>query len=442
MTNTTVSVSDRDLAGLIRYDNLLRPLGRQGWELINGVLHAPDRKSGNLVPLWHAQDVMAWAPVRRLDDPEALRFRAAVRLTLHPGYFGIWLKWLTASLRRPELQAEHDAAFHRDVVELARAVKALDGGVPGGWAVKALAETVDTAGGALVPVEVVVDILARVGERAIVRPLARVVTTSRDRVLLPRFQPAAAPNDAVFESGFIGDWVTETPSQVDADFSLGTFEVPLFKARARTLVSNDLFEDAPSALQWLVDSASRNLALVEDRAFLAGDGVGKPLGLLSDANGIATVNIEGSTANTISATATNPGSIPKLFDVEGALPDQYAAKAVWVMRRATERSIRKLADAQNRPVFPPERTVTGERTLLGYPVRVSSAMPAEGTDGAKVVAFGDFGAGFLVAQHALFSVRPAVVRERYIDRDQVLLILTHRVGGGVHNPDAFRLGVV
>src|SRR5438045_721708 len=83
------------------------------------------------------------------------------------------------------------------------------------------------------------------------------------------------------------------------------------------------------------------LALVEDQEFVGGDGSAlHPLGVLN--GGLTTVDVEGSTTNAISNTTSNAGSMPKIIDVEYALPSQYTANAKWLCRRSIEGKIRKL----------------------------------------------------------------------------------------------------
>jgi len=149
-----------------------------------------------------------------------------------------------------------------------------------------------------------------------------------------------------------------------------------------------------------------------------------------------------STADTVSNTTTDTGSAPKIIDLTYALPSQYLPNARWLMKRAIEGKIRKLVDASGRFLWP---AITNSgfaatpRELMGYPLENSEWMPAEGTDANKIVLFGDFSA-YVIAQRAQMST--VVLRERFADTDQVGIIMFERVGGGLWNTDALRLGIV
>ncbi|HXH82562.1 MAG TPA: phage major capsid protein [Candidatus Tectomicrobia bacterium] len=393
-------------------------LSRAGWECKGGMLFAPTSR-GELVPLWTEEVVFGPLP----DDPEAARYYRAVRRSLEESYAPLYVK----ALRLRGLYGEA-AIAHLDETER-----------------KALAEGSDTAGGALVPADVLPEILSRISDTSVIRRYARVVNTSRDMVVWPRFQPASGSGGSIYSDGFIGSWVGETPTFADVGPSFGFFQIPVRKLRAATVLSNDLLADAAAnVLAELTTRGARNLALVEDQGFITGAGTSfEPQGILN--GGAATVDVEGTTANTISNTTTNAGSAPKLLDLVYAVPPQYRrGSCAWLMHPQTEKAIRKLVDSQNRFLFQP---LVGSQfagrpapmTLEGYPVESSQFMPTDGTDGAKVLVFGEL-SSYIVVQRA--QITTVVLRERFADTDQVGLILFERVGGALANEDAVRIGVV
>jgi HK97 family phage major capsid protein len=314
---------------------------------------------------------------------------------------------------------------------------------------KALSEGSDTAGGFLVPPDTQAEMLVRLAQMSVMRRLARTVTTSRDKVVFPRVQAASATaggvsagGGSIFSSGFVGGWVGETPAFSDTDPAFGTFEVSIKKVRCATKLSNDWLADAVSnPLAFLAQNGAENMALVEDKGFIDGDGAAlQPLGILN--GGAATVDVEGTTSNTISNTSADPGSATKLINLAYTLPSQYAERGQWLFRRAIEGDIRTLVDGNNRYMWP-ELAGSGfagtPRTLLSYPVNNSEFMPNDGTDANKVAIFGDFSA-YIIGQRAQIST--VILRERFADTDQTGIILFGRVGGALWNEDAIRYGVV
>jgi HK97 family phage major capsid protein len=277
--------------------------------------------------------------------------------------------------------------------------------------------------------ELAARILSVVRERSTVRRGALVLPTARDVLDVGEFD-------------FAAEWVGEVPaaSTETAVAPLKKVAVAVMKARAKAKISRDLLDDQPALLAWLVEAGGDALGLVEDRAFVAGDGNGKPLGFAVDTS-VGTTAIEGTTANTISNTGADLGSATDLQTLEAALPDAYAARSRWFMTGSSHGKIRGLlGPGGNGWAFPEVlHPQTGEPTLLSRPVSRSSAMPDDGADGRRVVALCDIGS-YVVAARQLLAVR--VDSETFGDVDQVLFSLIDRVGSVLGVPAACRVGVV
>lgn len=309
---------------------------------------------------------------------------------------------------------------------------------------KALTEGSDTAGGFLVPPDAQAEMLARVAQQSIIRMRARVQPTSSDILKWPAINANTNANtSSIFSSGFVGGWVGETPAFSETDPAFGQFNIPVKKLRIATKLSNDLISDAQTnILAFLAQNGSENMALVEDLGFILGNGGPlEPMGILNK-TGINTVDVEGTTVNTISNNSTVSGSAPKIIDLAYALPAQYTSRASWLMRRSVEGSVRKLVGGTAGflwPLMAANGLGPTPRELLGYPTDNTDWMQADGVDGNKVLAFGDF-SQYIIAQRAAITSR--VLNERFADTDQVGIILFERVGGDIWNTDAMRFGIV
>lgn len=303
-----------------------------------------------------------------------------------------------------------------------------------------LREGVDPAGGVLVPADRVTDILTRMKATSVMLGAAKVRPTSRDRIEQIRLIPDATyPH--IYSSGFVGSWVPETPaaSAGEVEPSWGMLVVPIRKARTKTYISNDLLADAEfDVLADLAEDGGGNLGLVLDKGFITGIGIGEPVGVAFSPD-IATVDVEGSTANTISNTIAAIGSAAKLINLQYDLPSQYWPDSKWLMHRSTEAEIRKLVDASGRFLWSAGFAEKPDE-LLGYPVMRSDWMPEDGTDAAKVIVWGNFREGYLIGQRQLLSVQ--VDPFSSADIEQTRLYLRVRAGGDVRNPDALRVGIV
>jgi HK97 family phage major capsid protein len=297
---------------------------------------------------------------------------------------------------------------------------------------------VDEQGGFTVPPDVKREVIARAAATAVIRRHATIQPTSGTEALWPRVQPHPS-SPSVYTSGFVGDWSAETSLATETEPKWGHLVIPVRDLTAHCRLSRNLIADAAfDVVAYIAKDGGTNLGLVEDKGFLTGTGNLQPAGILND-TGIATVDVEGTTANTISNTTSALGSATKLIDLVAALPSQYHANACWVMHRLTAAKIRKLTDAQGRFLWA-AGLETQPPTLLGYPVELTDFMPQDGTDGNKCLLFGDLGVGYVIGDRERLSVQ--VLVERYADDNLIGLILRERAGGNVANPDAFRIGVV
>jgi len=401
-----------------------KALRNAGWEFKNGIVLAPT-SLGKHIEMF-AEEVL-YGPIPQ-DDPDAAAYFKSTRAAFRPEYRAAYSKLLRLSVKT---RTESMAFSMLSGVEQ-----------------KALSEGLDTAGGFLVPPDVQAEVLVRVAQMAVMRKYATVQTTSRDILQWPAVAPAssttggvAAGGASIFSSAFVGGWVGETPAFSDTDPAFQMFGIPIRKLRVATKLSNDFVADsAVNILAFLAQNGAENMALVEDFGFFQGDGGSlQPKGILN--SGASTVDVEGSTSNTISNTTSNTGSAPKIAALPYALPAQYAGRARWIMRRAIEGDVRALVNANGDFLWPPfgGLVVGSPAQLMGYPTDNSDFMPDDGTDANKVMLFGDL-SKYIIAQRA--QITSTILRERFADVDQVGIILFERVGGDMWNTDAIRIGIV
>ena len=404
-----------------------KALRQAGWEVKGGMVFAPTSLN-TMFPIYTEEVLFGEIP-----DDVSESVKEYIRITrrgMQPDYRKAYEKYFRLCGKL------HDVSM---------AWTRLDGSEQ-----KALTEGTDSAGGFLVPPDIQAELLARKAVMAGMRRAgARVQATSRDILKYPMVQAASATaggvasgGGSIFSSGFIGSVAGEVPAFTDVDAAFGSFDVPVKKLRTATKLSNDFISDAVvNPLAFLSQNGATNLSLVEDQEFIIGDGSAlHPLGVLN--GGITTVDVEGTTVNTVSNTSGAAGSAPKIIDVEYALPSQYIPDAKWMCRRAIEGKIRKLVDGSGRFIWP---GVLGSgfampaKELDGYPIVNSEFVPNDGVDANKVLLFGDF-SGYIIAERA--QVTSTILRERFADTDQTGIILFERVGGAVWNPDCFRVGIV
>jgi len=105
-----------------------------------------------------------------------------------------------------------------------------------------------------------------------------------------------------------------------------------------------------------------------------------------------------------------------------------------VMNSKTAGAVRKLKDNDGRFLWSDGLAAAEPARLMGYPVLIAEDMPDIAT-GADAIAFGDFGAGYTVAE------RPdlRVLRDPFSAKPHVLFYATKRVGGDVSDFAAIKL---
>jgi len=104
------------------------------------------------------------------------------------------------------------------------------------------------------------------------------------------------------------------------------------------------------------------------------------------------------------------------------------------MNSKTAGAVRKMKDADGRFLWSDGLSQGEPARLMGYPVLIAEDMPDIATD-AMAIAFGDFGAGYTIAE------RPdlRVLRDPFSAKPHVLFYATKRVGGDVTDFAAIKL---
>jgi HK97 family phage major capsid protein len=397
-------------------DESRRTIARAGWEIKGGQVMR--QTSTGEIAFCPEEVLFGSVPT---NDPELAQFYKKTRATFQPEYRNAYVKWLKASVTGPGADGF--------------AMNSLTGEER-----NALSEGSAVDGGFLVPPDVQSEILSRLAQQSVMGRLCRTITTTRDKVVFPAMK-AASSNGTIYSGGFVGTVVGETPAFAENDPQFEQFEISIKKFRTSTKMSNDWLSDS-GALSFISASGAENLALTEDYYFINGDGTAnQPLGILN--SGLSTTTVEGSTTDQISNTISNAGSAPLIDALPYLVPSQYVSGASWLMARTTEGKIRGLVDANARPWWMPQQVAGGAGStpneLGGYPVYNSDWVPVGGTNGNKVLIFGNFNA-YIIARRA--SMSTIVLRERFADTEQTGIIIMSRAGGGLWNTDAMYLGIV
>ena len=294
----------------------------------------------------------------------------------------------------------------------------------------ALSTDSDPDSGYLVPEEMATEIDRVVGTVSAMRGLATTLTVGTDTY-----------KKLVNMGGAGSGWVGEKDSRPETDTP--TLRELIFNAQelyANPATTQKALDDARLDIStWLANEVSIEFAEQEGEAFISGDGVNKPRGILgydTVANASYSWGKIGFTKTGVAAALTdgsNNGS-DAMISLYYALKQQYRNGASWLMSDAVMETVRKFKDGDGTYLWSPA-TAGGEvPTFLGKTVQTDDNMDAVGA-GKFPIAFGNFQRAYLIIDR--FGTR--VLRDPYTNKPYVHFYTTKRVGGGIQNFEAMKL---
>ena len=290
---------------------------------------------------------------------------------------------------------------------------------------KALGTSVAADGGYLVDPQTADTIKGTLSSTASIRAIANVVNvdaTSFD-VLVDRTEMGAG-------------WATEASAVTEtATPQIDRITIPLHELSALPKASQRLLDDSAFDIEgWLAGRIADKFARSEASAFVNGDGIDKPRGLLTYPSVDNDVWVWGNLGYVETGADGAIVDGDPIVDLVYSLGAEYRANATFVMNSKTAGTIRKLKDNDGRFLWSDGLAAGEPARLMGYAVLIAEDMPDVASD-ATAIAFGDFGAGYTVAE------RPdlRVLRDPFSAKPHVLFYATKRVGGAVSDFGAIKL---
>lgn len=278
-----------------------------------------------------------------------------------------------------------------------------------------LSEGVDANGGYLVPEEYDSRLIDTLTEENIMRKLGHTITTSGEhKINIAATKPVAA-------------WIDEGGALSFGDATFAQINLDAHKLHVAVKVTEELLYDNAFGLEsYIIEQFGKALSNAEEDAFLNGDGVGKPLGLLSDKGG-------GEVAiTTASATAITADEIINLVY---SLKRPYRKNAKFIMNDQTIAALRKLKDNNGAYLWQPSLQAGEVDRLFGYEVYTSPYVPIIAA-GKPVIAFGDF-SYYNIGDRGTRSF--AELKELYAGNGMVGFVAKERVDGKLILPEAVQI---
>lgn len=274
----------------------------------------------------------------------------------------------------------------------------------------------DSEGGYLVPDEFERTLIDGLSEATIIREHAHTITTSNGLHKIP-----------VVASHGSAAWIDEEGAYTDSDDSFAQVQLDAHKVGTTIRVSEELLNDAAFDLEGYISSEFiRRIGDKEEEAFLVGNGVNKPTGILN-ATGGAEVGVTAASATAITA--------DELIDLFYSLKAPYRKNAIWILNDATVKIIRKLKDSTGNYLLQPSLRDGEVSTILGRPYFTSPYMPTAEA-GAKTIVFGDIGYYWIGDREGISLKR---LNELYAGNGQVGFLASKRLDGKLVLPEAVKV---
>lgn len=286
------------------------------------------------------------------------------------------------------------------------------------------ADLVENATGLnLVPNDYAGTILKELPREGVIRNLAFVRPTTKAQVDIGNVVINTAGWGRLETGTALTDGLGATPAAKDS--------ILVHDLNALVKLGRDELDDTDDNLAEIIRQALvMKFGELEDDAFAFGTGTGQPMGVARDTN--VTQSVTASVASTV--TGDNLKALPF------AVPAQFRRgdRAAFIMHTSAQQAIALLKDTSGAYLLQPSVSQAEPERLLGYRAYTVDGLPAMATTGTATdpsVVFGDFMAGYMIADRRQVSVQR--LEERYADEGKIGLLFTHRVGGGVIRPKAF-----
>lgn len=377
------------------------------------------------------KDVIRKDQVERISkDIEELKAEVSKELT------ALKRRAVNAEKEVPAELTEYKAAFDQYVRKGGRSAEsALEEAGRKASEAKAMSVQSDPDGGYTVLPEVERTIDMTVRDISPMRQAAQVIQIGTDRYKKP-----------MNVHGTNSGWVGETGARTEtASSTLQMGEFPVFELYAMPSATQQVLDDSFfNVEQFIADEVALEFAVQEGNAFLLGDGVLRPRGLLTyntaaDSGAgvtwgsIGRINTGASAAFKTRSGDVNPAD--DLITLQYRLKPAYRAGAAYMMNKLVLGAVRIMKDGQGNFVGGHRLTDNGiVDTVFGRPVVEAEDMPNLGASSLSI-AYGDFRRAYLIVDR--IGIR--VLRDPFTAKPYVLFYTTKRVGGGVQNFEAVKL---
>lgn len=279
------------------------------------------------------------------------------------------------------------------------------------------------AGGYLVPPEFRDKLVEQMTFVAAMRQYAEVIRTDTGANL-----PWPTVDDTAQEGAILGE--NTQISEQDVTFGQASLDAYMYTSKLVRVSFQLLNDNAFNLNSWLPKALGARIGRVQNRHFTVGTGTAQPDGIMTS----ATVGVTGSGSF---AGAGGAVTYDNLIDLIDSIDPSYInSNSRFMLNQTVRKSIRKLKDSQNRPLWEPSLQVGAPDQLLGYAVALNNYIATPAVN-AKTILFGDIQAAYVIRD--VSDVAVMRLTERYADFLQVGFFAFQRSDGTLQNASAAKV---
>lgn len=236
--------------------------------------------------------------------------------------------------------------------------------------IKGETRALDVAGnGSIIPQDIANRIITRVKEISPIYQRATVFNISGD-LIFPAFD----------ESSIVTNYIADMTALTATNGNFTTRKLQNFIAGSMVTLSRSLINRTDFDLvSFIVNAMATSISNFLEKELLRGAGTTAATGIFTDTN-----------VTSVTAAGATTVALDDLISTQLSLPEQFQGSAEWLMNKALVATLRKMKDADGKPLLNPDITTGYGWTLLGRPVLISENAPSTFTTGQKVLSYGDY----------------------------------------------------
>ncbi len=237
--------------------------------------------------------------------------------------------------------------------------------------------------------------------------------------------------------GASSGWVGETDPRPDTDTPklaeiIATMGEIYAKPKSTQTALDDMFFNVEA---WIAEEVAQEFGRQEANAFLLGDGMKKPKGILSHT--MATADDKARAFGTIqkfNSGAAGDFNTDNLLDLIYGLKKGYRRGAKFMMNNLTLLKLRKFKNSDGDYIWQPGLQADQPSSLLGYAIAENEDMPDVAAD-ANAIMFGNFKRGYAIVDR----MGTRTLRDPYSAKPYIEFYTTKRVGGMLLDSNAIKV---